>query len=108
MTIEELEKIMIKYGIVVRAIPRYEYGTIDTQHKSQYPESIEYFDPRFNRNMLRIKKENHYAGKFMIVKNIDTCAIVPFYKPKYFDSIEEAIKWIVSEIDSETESRRIE
>lgn len=108
MTTRELEKIMVKYGITIRAIPHYDRSTIDVLHKIQYPNAIEYFDPRFNRNMLRTKKENHHAGKFMITKNTDTCKMVPFFKPKYFNSIEEAIKWIVSEINSEIENRGIE
>lgn len=108
MTIKELEKIMIEYGITIRAIPHYDRSTIDIRHKAQYPNAIEYFDPRFHRNMLRTKKENCHAGEFMVVKNTDTCEIVSFFKPKYFNSIEEAIQWIVLEIDSEIKSRGIE
>lgn len=104
MNMQELERVMVEYGIVIRAIPHYDTSTIEVQHKEQYPEAVEYFDPRFNRNMLRVKKANHHGGKFIITKMTFTGGMVSFYDPKYYDSIEEAVKTLLSDIKEETEA----
>ena len=104
MTMQELERLMVEYGIVIRAIPHYHTSTIDVRHKGQYPEEVEYFDPRFNRNMLMIKEANHHGGKFMITKMTFTGGTVPFYDPKYYDSIEEAVNALLSDVKEQTEA----
>lgn len=104
MTMQELERLMVEYGIVIRAIPHYHTSTIDVRHKGQYPEEVEYFDPRFNRNMLKIKEANHHGGKFIITKMTFTGVTVPFYDQKYYDSIEEAVTALLSDVKEQTEA----
>ena len=99
MNMQKLEKIMVKYGIVIHAIPFYHTSIYEVQHKDRYPEGVEYFDTRFNRNMLRVKTANHHGGKFIITKQTDTAQMVSFYKVKYFDSIEEAIDSFLFEME---------
>lgn len=101
MNMQELEKVMVEYGIVIRAIPYYHMSTFEVQHKDRYPEGIEYFDPRYNRNMLKVKKANHHGGKFIIAQQTDTSQMVPFYKVRYFDSIEDAVNAFLFEIREE-------
>lgn len=91
MTMQELEKIMVEYGIVIRAIPHYNTRTVEVLHKDIYPDAVEYFDPIFNRKMLKITNINHHGGKFIITRKTDTAQKVSFYKPIYFDSVEDAM-----------------
>lgn len=101
MTMQELEKVMVEYGIVIRAIPYYHTSTFEVRHKEKYPDAVEYFDPRFNRNMLNLKEANHHGGKFIITKQPDTVQKVSFYKPRYFDSVEDAVNAFLSDLKEE-------
>ena len=107
MSMQELEKIMIEYGIVLRAIPLYHTSTYEVRHKDHYPEGVEYFDPRFKRNMLKVKKANYHGGKFIITRMTDTVQTIPFYKPRYFDSIEEAVNAFLAEMEEEKKQHEI-
>lgn len=91
-TINELEELMIKHGLVIRAIKPYHFDVFEVRHKDKYPDSEEYYDERLKRNMIRRKVEHgEIANKFVIQKEETTNATVQFYKPTFFDSIEEAI-----------------
>lgn len=91
-TISELEELMIKYGLVIRAIKPYHIEVFEVRHKDKYPDSEEYYDERFKRNMIRRKVEHgKIANKFVIQKAETTSSTVQFYKPTFFNSIEEAI-----------------
>lgn len=92
LTINELEELMIKHGLVIRAIKPYHIDVFEVRHKDKYPDSEEYYDERLKRNMIRRKVEHgKIANKFVIQKEETTDATVKFYKPIFFDSIEEAI-----------------
>ena len=101
MTIQELERDMVEYGIVIRAIPHYNTSTVEVRHKDIYPEGVEYFDPRFNRKMLKVTKTNHHGGKYIITKQTDTGQMVSFYNPRYFDSVEDAVNAFLADVEEE-------
>lgn len=94
MNIQELEKIMIEHGVIIRAITPYHISVYEVRHKDKYPNAEEYYDERFKRNMIRVKTEhsNDVAGKFIIETMEDTSSTVKFYKPVFYNSIEEAIQ----------------
>lgn len=92
LTINELEKLMTKHGLVIRAIKPYHVDVFEIRHKDKYPDSEEYYDERLKRNMIRRKVEHgEISNKFVIEKEETTSSTVQFYKPVFFNSIEEAI-----------------
>ena len=97
MTMQELEQIMVEYGIVIRAIPHYQTSTFEARHKDQYPEAVEYFDVKCNRSMIKVQRPNRHGGKFLITKQADTGQMVSFHNPKYYDSIEDAVNAFLTE-----------
>lgn len=107
MTMQELEKVMMEYGIVIRAIPYYHTSIFEVQHKEKYPDAVEYFDPRFKRNMLKVTEPNHHGGKFIITKQAHTGQEVSFYKPKYFDSVEDAVNAFLLDMKEEKKQYEI-
>ena len=91
-TIKELEELMKKHGLVIRAIKPYHIDVFEVRHKDKYPDSEKYYDERLKRNMIRRKVEHgEIANKFVIQKEETTGSTVQFYKPVFFNSIEEAI-----------------
>lgn len=91
-TINELEELMIKHGLIIRAIKPYHIEIFEVRHKDKYPDSEEYYDEQLKRNMLRRKVDHgKNANKFIIQKEETKCAMVRFDKPTFFDSIEEAV-----------------
>lgn len=91
MEINELQSIMIKHGVTIRAIPNEIVSTYEARHVDHFPEGQIYYDKHLKRGMLRVVKIPKYAGKFIMVKNCGTGGIVAFSKPKFYNSIEEAI-----------------
>ena len=91
MDITVLQRIMIKHGVSIRAIPSEVISIHEVRHIDKYPNGHIYYDEYLKRDMLRVKRIPKYAGKILIVKNCGTNETIKFSKPKYYDSIEEAI-----------------
>lgn len=98
--IKELEEIMIAQGVVLRAIPRVTISTLETSHSKDYPNGEIKYLPAYKREMLVIKRFPENGGKLLIETNQDTSYTVLFRGKRYFDSIGEAIDFILS-IDKE-------
>lgn len=94
--IKELEEIMIAHGVVLRAIPRVTISTLETSHSKDYPNGEIKYLPAYKREMLVIKRFPENGGKFLIETNQDTSSTVQFRRKRYFDSIGEAIDFILS------------
>lgn len=98
--IKELEEIMIAHGVVLRAIPCVTTSTLEMRHSKDYPNGEIKYLPAYKREMLVIKRFPENGGKFLIEANQDTASTVRFRGKRYFDSIGEAIDFILS-IDKE-------
>ena len=96
MTIKELETIMTKYGLIIRAIPEKEYSVFEPQHINKYPNGKIQF--RFGREMLVVEETPLHAGKFIIESQRNSLTAVWFKKEKFYDSIEEAVADILANI----------
>ena len=94
MNIQELEKIMIEHGVIIRAITPFHISIYEVRHKDKYSNAEEYYDKQLKRNMIRVKTEhsNKVARKFIIETMADTSSTVKFYKPIFYNSIEDAIQ----------------
>ena len=90
---DSLEKIMIKHGIVIRAIPYESTSVVEAYHKDKFPDGIIYYDEAFGRNMLKVTKKNTQGGTFVITTCKDQSAVIRNWgKPViFYDSIEQAI-----------------
>ena len=95
MDIIELEKIMKEKGLVIRAIPNEVKSIYDAYHIKDYPNGKLEYIPQFGREMCVIMQAPKNAGKFMIESISHTYSEVKFNHTKYFDSIEEAINYII-------------
>jgi len=92
MDVSELQKIMIDNGVAIRAIPREVVSICETRHKDKFPDGQVYYDEVAKRDMLRVIRIPQFAGKFIIVKGCGMGENVRFSKPRFFDSIDEAVK----------------
>lgn len=92
MDIKELEQIMIKNGIVLRAIPDKVVMVCEKEHIDTFPNGeIQYLD-EYKREMLVMETVPDHAGKFLIESDKNTCRNIRFGSEKYYNSIEEALK----------------
>ena len=98
MTIKELEDVMAKYGLVIRAIPEKEYSVFEPQHIDKYPNGK--IESRFGRKMLVVEETPLHAGKFIIEIQRNSLTAVWFKKEKFYDSIEEAVADILTSINN--------
>ena len=95
VTIRQLEEIMISHGAVIWAIPKEIIHILEKNHADRYPNGeIRYLD-KYKRDMLVVKETPEYAGKFIVQEERHTCSIVKFRKPVFFDSIEEAARYLM-------------
>lgn len=100
MNLDELTKLMIEHGLVIRAIPYETTSTYETRHITSHPEAVIYFDERLKRDMLRVTKKNSQGGKFIIAIKRNQDSIISGWdwkksnqnKVMFFNSIEEAVK----------------
>jgi len=90
---DALEKIMIKHGVVIRAIPYERVSVIEVRHQDRFPNGIIYYDEAYGRNMLKVIKRNSQGGKFVITTCKDQGAVIRDWgKPViFYDSIEQAL-----------------
>ena len=95
-TIKALEEIMITHGVTLRAIPRVVTSTLEAQHIKEFPKDEIKYLPAFKREMLIVKSFLENGGKFLVETNQGTDSVVRFRGKKYFDSISEAIDFILS------------
>ena len=98
MTIKELESVMAKYGLVIRAIPEKEYSVFEPQYIDKYPNGK--IESRFGREMLVVEETPLHAGKFIIESQRNSLTAVWFKKEKFYDSIEEAVADILTSINN--------
>ena len=96
MDINELTRIMVEYGLVIRAIPLEVRGIYEKTHAARFPEgTIERLEG-WNRDMLVVRSKPKNAGKIIILECKNTSARVDFTKPKqYFDSVEDAVRSVM-------------
>ena len=98
MEIDELEYLMQKHGLAIRAIPLLMKSIYDKEHIDEFPNGkIEYVE-HFQRAMCVVYEPPQNAGKFMIEKVNHTYSQVNF-KNKYFDTIEDAIEYIIKNFE---------
>jgi len=98
MTIQELEKIMVQYGVAIRAIPQTVISVYEASHIDQYPEGHLEFLEGYGREMLIVQKTPHKAGKFVIIPDNGTSTSVSFACEPFYDSIEDAVDALLEEM----------
>lgn len=107
MNIEDLEKIMVDYGVVIRAIPKVCRDIIEKRHINEYPDGKIVYLEDFKREMLIIKRIPKNAGKFLLEYNQKTSNMVKFEGKKYFDSITDAIQYLLEKERGQMKWKRL-
>lgn len=99
----ELERYMIQYGIVVRGIPMTESYIFEERHKKYYPDAEVFYDEKRKRKMIRGEKplNSQYAGKFIIGRYTGTGQFVDWERDKTFNTTKEAIEYMINKIKTE-------
>lgn len=96
MDIQELEKIMVEYGVVLRPIPKIVRSVYEKKYATTTPDGVVKYMEKYKREMLVVERVPENAGKFIFECQKNTNRIVHFHGKKYFDSIEEAIQYLLS------------
>lgn len=99
MNIKELETIMAKYGVAIRAIPEMARDVFDVRHKDKYPDGRVQFLPEYKRDMLVVERRPEHGGQFIMEHGLKTMSGVSFKGKKYYASIEEAINDLLSMVE---------
>lgn len=95
MDINELERMMVKYGIAIRTIPLKQRHVLEKCHIGDYPKGhgkIQYLE-EYGREMLVIETVPSHAGQFTFefAKNTDSRVI--FHGKAFFESLEELVDY---------------
>ena len=90
LTIEELERLMVEYGIVLRAIPTTVREILEVRHKDEYPDGKVVYLEEFHRDMLVVERVPKHAGEFLMECRQGTSEMVQFRRI-FYKSIGEAI-----------------
>lgn len=101
MNIEELGRLMIEHGLVIRAIPLETTSTYEIHHRDSYPDAEVFYSEARKCEMIRVTKKNSQGGKFLISQKNDQGTIVNYWgKPVvFYDSIEQAVKSVLSPLE---------
>lgn len=65
-TIENLQELMIKHGVIIRAIPEYEINLLEPRYKDKYPDAEVIYDERYKRNFIRVETKLSLGKKFIV------------------------------------------
>jgi hypothetical protein len=96
LDLEELGKLMIEHGLVIRAIPYEKTSVFSTHHKDRYPDAVVFYDDVRKCDMLRLTEKNNQGGKFIIMQKKDQSRMINNWewgKPViFYDTIEQAVR----------------
>ncbi|MEG1563822.1 MAG: hypothetical protein RR365_08860 [Bacteroides sp.] len=114
MSLECLTNLMVKYGIVIRAIPFEHHFCMEIRHKDKHPDGVEYYDEACKRNMLRVTEENNHGGKFVVTVEPTQGSTINYWgKPNrkykkepvvFYDSIEQAVLAVVKCLETKEDN----
>lgn len=90
MNIQRLSELMIKYGVVLRAIPEKERHILEKYHADGKKGEIRYLE-EYKREMWIYEKTPSFAGKFLMRFEEGSGNIIHFTKEDVFDSLEDAL-----------------
>jgi hypothetical protein len=97
MDINELGKLMIEHGLVIRAIPHEKTAIYEAYHKDKYPDGVVCYMESFKRNMLKVTTKNSQGGKFIIEKVSSQGSMIRWGKGTvFYGTIEEAVESIIN------------
>ena len=100
--LEKIERLMIKYGVSIRAIPEVSEMIVETRHMDQYPNGKIIFLQEFGREMLIVQKHHKFGGKFVMQSKCGSQSIVRFNTDKVYGSIEEILEELLKlEVENE-------
>lgn len=97
MTMEQLEQLMVKHGLVIRAIPHTHTGCYEVRHRREFPNAEVFYDETRKREMIRVEHRNSQGGKFIITESHTQGTVINQWckagrkKVKFYDSIEQAV-----------------
>lgn len=92
MNLKDLEQIMVKHGLSIRAIPEKSRSICELCHKDMYPNGKQMYLPEFGRDMWVIEEENTHAGQFVVEEHCGVSSIVRFSGDRFFNSLEEIME----------------
>lgn len=91
MDIRELEAVMVKYGLVIKAVPEKVTGVYEKEHADMFPDGETKYLDEYKRDMLVVESVPEHAGKFLFSQVKNTDSTVRFKGEKFYDSIEHGI-----------------
>ena len=101
--LSELEKLMVEYGVVIRAIPHEYVSRIEVRHKDKYPDGVVYYDEKAKRDMLRVTIKNSKGGKFLITTMHTQGNVLNWWQLEreskqvvFYDSLTDAIEALLA------------
>lgn len=97
--IADLETIMVKYGLAIRAIPETVQGVVEAYHKDLFPDGRIVYLEEYKREMLVFESRPRNAGKFVIERVQNTDTRIQFQGKKFYNSIDEAVKDMLRKIE---------
>ncbi|MNE71198.1 hypothetical protein D3C76_1154830 [compost metagenome] len=106
MTLEELSELMVKHGLVIRAIPNEKTYGVPIHHKDRYSDEAKYtigevYKPdNLDKELITITERFSKGGKFIIAKKANQDSTVQGWewnhitrkKVAFYDTIEQAIE----------------
>ena len=100
MSIAELTQLMLKHGLVIRAInPHDQTAVYDPRHKDQFPEGVVRYSEECKRDMLHVSYRNSQGGKFVITSDSGQGSTVHWASGTvFYDSIEDAVKSFIKDM----------
>lgn len=91
MDIKDIERVLVTYGVAIRAIPARERKVLEAYHAKDFPNGRVEYLPAYKREMLVVERVPEHAGKFTFEVVGNTVSTVTFSGNRYYDSIEGVI-----------------
>lgn len=94
-----LAELMMKYRVVVRAIPKKIRCIVDKRHIDQFPDGKIVYMEEYKREMLVYYEFPQHGGQFLVTQCRGTNASVDFRKPHfYFNSLFDIIEFLEAKV----------
>lgn len=88
---EKLGALMVKHGVVLRAVPEKIRHIYETVHAGKFPGGHIEQPAGYNREMWVVEEVPAHAGQFLLAKATGMSSTVKFSADRYFQSMGEVL-----------------
>lgn len=105
--LSELESLMTRNGVAIRALPMSERIVVEKRHAEQFPNAEVKFLPEYKREMLVEERQLKHGGEFVLELVKSSRSTVKFDGKRFFKSLDDVAEYLMGLEETDHEAADI-